>query len=447
MSFWTIPGGFFTPIPHLLSRTTLAIGTLFISHWLISDILHWPGGSLGFTIAGLGAWWLLRPTALAKFRKPASVQGWVTRCCEALEHYSALEQETGLDSADDSRRQAFAAVTNRSGPVTVALVGAHPELLPDTKAMSYALASHAPVTLCRAKSLPHFNGNQPWPDILRQQDILVYSLPVPLLAADLLWLARISQEQPAWLLLRCPIDSWNLELQETVAAQLPQRWRDYLLPWSGDVGTLRPALQPLRQQLEQPLQILALTQQRLLHDLHLNWQRDMEGLRRSRFRELQQRSQWIIAGAVLASPLPSTDLLAVVVGNGLMLREMAAIWRCSWRPELLQVTVSYLASAALMQGLAEWTGQMLLGSLKLDVGSWVAAGALQALSAAYFTRVVGRSMADWMALNSGIAVPDLEELRRQAPLLVARAAEEERLDWRNFLEQTKHWLRAQQVSW
>ena len=83
---------------------------------------------------------------------------------------------------------------------------------------------------------------------------------------------------------------------------------------------------------------------------------------------------------------------------------------------------------------------MLLGLAKLDSGSWLVAGAMQALSAAYLTRVVGRSMADWLALNAGVAEPDLAMLKQQAPLLVAKAAEEERLDWSGFLQQSRHWL-------
>jgi hypothetical protein len=55
---------------------------------------------------------------------------------------------------------------------------------------------------------------------------------------------------------------------------------------------------------------------------------------------------------------------------------------------------------------------------------------------------VGASMADWMALNAGVAEPDLEELKRQAPLLVARAAERERLDLSGFADQARDWIRT-----
>jgi hypothetical protein len=52
-------------------------------------------------------------------------------------------------------------------------------------------------------------------------------------------------------------------------------------------------------------------------------------------------------------------------------------------------------------------------------------------------------MADWMALNAGVAKPDLELLKQQAPLLVAKASEQERLNWQGFLQQAGRWMQGQ----
>ena len=46
---------------------------------------------------------------------------------------------------------------------------------------------------------------------------------------------------------------------------------------------------------------------------------------------------------------------------------------------------------------------------------------------------------DVLALNAGVSEPDLEALKQQAPLLIAKAAEEERVDWSNFLKQSRQW--------
>ena len=208
----------------------------------------------------------------------------------------------------------------------------------------------------------------------------------------------------------------------------------------GEETSLRTTLHPLRQSLTSVSRTRHQTKKRLLSNLHRGWQADLERLRREKFKALQQRTQWIVASSVLASPVPSIDLLALAVANGLMIREMGEIWGCDIKLDVLREAASQLARTALAQGVVEWSSQLLLGLAKLDGGSWLAAGALQALSAAYLTRVVGRSMADWLALNAGVDVPDLAALKREAPILVARAAEEERLNWNGFLDQSRQWL-------
>ena len=109
--------------------------------------------------------------------------------------------------------------------------------------------------------------------------------------------------------------------------------------------------------------------------------------------------------------------------------------------EQLQAAATQLARAALSLGVVEWSSQALASVVKLHAATWLVGGALQAFSAAYLTRVVGRAMADYLALAAGVPEAELEALlQRQAPLLVARAAEEERIDWSGFLQQGRQWL-------
>ena len=108
-----------------------------------------------------------------------------------------------------------------------------------------------------------------------------------------------------------------------------------------------------------------------------------------------------------------------------MIKEMSEIWSCKWSPETVKIATKQLAGGALGQGVVEWSGQARLGVAMLHGGTWLATGTLQALSAAYLTRVVGRSMADWRALTSGVSELDLEALKQQAPEIVAKAADKE----------------------
>ena len=435
--------------PKLLRSVAIGGGGLLVAQWALVDLLHVPGGGLGLLAVGGGLWWLSQPAKAASFKTPSSVQGWLKRCGQVLDQFDALEHQVGPVSGlrREQRQQALDALVQRTGPLSVGVVGSEGVVLPPSGLWQEALRGNHPLNLCVGHPLPSISDDWAWPSALQEQDLLLFSLPLPLRAADLLRLQQVPERQPVWLVIhRSDNDDDWLLARQALLAQLPERWQSRLIVWEGDTEQFRQALQPVRQALLQPRLGQDLTRQRLLEGLHRQWQAELEVLRRRQFRVLLQRSQWLVAGAVVVSPLPSTDLLALAVGNGLMLQEMGGIWGCRWTPEVLQVAAKHLAGAALAQGVVEWSGQALLGVAKLDGSSWLAAGVMQALSAAYLTRVVGASMADWMALNAGVAEPDLELLKQQAPLLVAKAAEQERMDWQGFLQQARQWSQSSNGS-
>jgi uncharacterized protein (DUF697 family) len=350
-----------------------------------------------------------------------------------LDQFARFEQQP---SADLARRAELKRVLDRCGPVRMAMVALGGSQGPNEADLSSSLAGPAPVTLSLCHPLTTDDGSRSWPGGLLDQDLILFSLQAPLLASDLLWLQQVPEDQPAWLLLAFEAESASTDAVAAVRDDLPERWRERILVQESSMQ-LRTALAPLRRSLKQAA---VETRPRLLADLHRRWQRDLESLRRERFLQIQQRTQWVVAGSVMASPIASLDLLAVAVANGLMIKEMGEIWGTSLQPDVLREAAAQLARVALAQGVVEWTGQTLLGLAKLDGGSWLIAGSMQALSAAYLTRVVGRSMADWLAINAGVDELDLVALKQQAPLLVARAAEEERVNWNGFVQQSREWL-------
>ena len=80
--------------------------------------------------------------------------------------------------------------------------------------------------------------------------------------------------------------------------------------------------------------------------------------------------------------MTSADLLLAAVINGLLLKEMAQLWRCQWTSEQLQAAALELGRCALSLGALEWGSQALAGLLKLHGATWLVGGALQALAAA-----------------------------------------------------------------
>ena len=424
----------------LVRRVVLSVAVIDTGQWLLSDLLHVPGGGLGVLGGLAGLWWLSRPAKPPSFREPASLKGWIQRCEEVLNQFSELELVLDLQGLRAPRESELRRIEAFDQPLSLGVVATDGAVLPATAQLQKALAGLHSLDLCIANPLPVSSTTWSWPADLQELDVLLHVVPLPLRAADLLWLDQLPADRPVWLLLSSSVNISSDNQLEPLLCQLPERWHQQLLPWSGETADLRVVLQPVREQLLRSERLRQGTRQRLLSQLHQHWQADLETLRRERFRLLLQRSQWIVAGVVVASPVPSVDLLAVAVGNGLMVKEMAKIWNCPWSADVLRVIARQLGTAALAQGVVELSGQALLGLARLDGSSWVAAGAVQALSAAYLTRVVGVSMADWMALNAGVPEPDLEELKRQAPLLVARAAEQERLNLAGFARQAREWI-------
>jgi len=421
------------PPTSLLRPLALAGAGLLAGQWLISDVMHVPGGGLGLLAAGGVVIWLGRKPSQPRFEAPVSLEGWIARCQEVLDQFARFEQQP---SADQARRAELKAVVDRKGPVRVAMVSLGVPQGPNQDDLSRSLAGPVPLTLSLCHPLTTDDGSRCWPRGLVDQDLILFTLKAPLLASDLLWLQQLPEDQPAWLLVINEEQDASSEALAALRDDLPERWRERILTQDSPIA-LRSALAPLRSSLKQA----ALeTRPRLLAVLHRSWQRDLESLRRDRFLQIQQRTQWVVAASVMASPVPSLDLLAVAVANGLMIKEMGEIWGTSLQPDVLREAAAQLARVALAQGVVEWTGQTLLGLAKLDGGSWLIAGSMQALSAAYLTRVVGRSMADWLAINAGVDELDLVALKQQAPLLVARAADEERLDWNGFVQQSRDWL-------
>ncbi|MFO8237731.1 MAG: YcjF family protein [Prochlorococcaceae cyanobacterium] len=424
----------------------------------LGRLAHGPLLSTAAAAAGLGALWWWRPSgARPAGPAPADVSGWLERL-EALQaRFRELESGSSSGTADPgpacSQRQLELACLRsrlqRPG-LDLAVVGHPPRDPAWREQLAAALRGPEPLTLHWARPLPASSERWQWPEPFASCDALLYCLSIPLLAADLRWLEAMPKGQPLWLLLNVegpgvaaagPGD--GASARATLLAQLGLESPPPLLCWK-ETTDLAGALQPLARLCARDAPRLRRQRQlRSLETLHSRWQADLERLRRGHFQALQQRTQWLVAAGVVAAPLPSLDLLVLAVANGLMVKEMARLWDCPWSGEQLRAVAVELARASLALGVVEWSSQALAGAVKWHGATWLLGSAVQALSAAYLTRVVGRAMADSLARSVGVTEPDLERLRREAPLLVARAAERERIDWPAFLRQGQQWLGEQ----
>ena len=98
--------------------------------------------------------------------------------------------------------------------------------------------------LCIAKPLPVVADAWSWPQELEPLDVILYGLPMPLRAADLLRLEQLPTDRPAWLLIKDSVHDSHEARQEALSCQLPKPWCDRLLFWNGESADLRRGLLP-----------------------------------------------------------------------------------------------------------------------------------------------------------------------------------------------------------
>jgi hypothetical protein len=410
----------------------------------LGQVLHAPLLAASTATAGLvllGGW--SRSGGRSRGPRATSSAGWLERLERLQQQFDHLDPDPAAAALRSAELERQRAQLERPG-LHLALVGACPEDSAWREHVAASLRGPAALSLHWSRPLPTVSGSWSWPEPFASCDLLLYVLRPPLLAADLRWLQALPAGQPLVLLVQVPSQAAAPAVETELRAQLlPAAAQVELLCWHDQLA-LAAQLQPLAARWAgEASSLRAQRQQRCLAGLHSRWQRELEGLRRGRFQQLQQRTQWLVAAGVVAAPVPSLDLLVLAVANGLMVKEMARLWDCPWGAEQLQATAAELARAALTLGVVEWSSQALAGVVKWHGPTWLLGSTVQALSAAYLTRVVGRAMADTLARSVGVAEPDLERLRREAPLLVAQAAEAEKLDWPAFLRQGRQWLTDQ----
>ena len=122
--------------------------------------------------------------------------------------------------------------------------------------------------------------------------------------------------------------------------------------------------------------------------------------RRQRAMPLVEQMQWIAAGSAFASPLASLDLLASTAINAQMVVDLGAVYGQTFSLEQAKTAAGTLAELLVKLGLVELSTQALGSLLKTHAATYVAGGALQGVSAAYLTRMVGLSLIDFFEEQS-----------------------------------------------
>ena len=408
---------------------------LGFGEWFLSDLINFAGGSIGFFILCLGGYFYLK-SEKPKFNEPKDLNGWIKLCNEDLDFFEEIELHNNLQKQNIKRQKSLEFILNREKKEEIYFIG---QKNFDSKATLFKdYFKEDKFQLNFIEKLPKYNSSEIVPEAIYNSDAILYSLKLPLSANDFLWLEKLPKNMPIWLVVSNTRGlDFNNEIEE-LKAQISGEYSNKIIRFDKNKNNLTNIPFSLRKFFISSNINIENTKKRLLKRLHTNWQSEIEGIRRMQLKDLQRRNQIIVATSVFFSPIPSIDVLSMTVLNSLMIKEIKSIWGCNWSPEILDKVSKQIIKTAIAQGVIEWSGQTLIGLTKLNGPNWFVTGTFQAISAAYLTRVVSSSLADFMAITKGVSEPDLKFIKENSEKIVERAFANEKINWKSLILELKN---------
>ncbi len=125
----------------------------------------------------------------------------------------------------------------------------------------------------------------------------------------------------------------------------------------------------------------------------------IDAQRRRQAEKVVERFQWISAGVVSVTPLPVVDLLATAAVNAQMVVEIGRIYGCELNLERGRELALSLAKTLASLGIVKGAIELLSTALDLNLATFVINRAIQGVTAAYLTRIAGKSFIEYFRHN------------------------------------------------
>ena len=408
---------------------------LGFGEWFVSDLINFAGGSIGFFVLCLGGYFYLRNDK-PKFNEPKNLNGWIKLCNEDLNFFEDLEVINDLEKKNSERLKAFESILNRCDKEKISCIGK--KEYENCKKLIKNYFKEDKYEFDLYEELPKYNSSEIIPKEALNSDAILYFVKLPLSANDFLWLEKFPKNMPIWLVALIPNEIKGKNQIEDLKSQLSAEFINKIITFDETKNKITNIPLSLRKFFMSSTKNIENTKKRLLKEIHVVWQSEIEGIRRMKLKGIQRKNQIIVASSVFLSPIPSIDVMAMTVLNSLMIKEIKSIWGCNWSPEILDKVSKEILKTAIAQGVIEWSGQTLIGITKLHGPSWLFSGTYQAVSAAYLTRVVSSSLADFMAITKGVEEPDLEFIKKNSEKIVKKAFEKEKINWKGFISDLRN---------
>ncbi|HEY9811515.1 MAG TPA: GTP-binding protein [Halomicronema sp.] len=186
----------------------------------------------------------------------------------------------------------------------------------------------------------------------------------------------------------------SLDVVETAANPATVRLEtgDFMEPEPDIMPLIRRMAAVLRSEGEDLIADNILLQSQRLGD---EARRLLDAQRRRQSEKVIERFQWIGAGVISVTPLPVVDLLATAAVNAQMVVEIGRIYGCELNVERGRELALSLGKTLASLGIVKGAIELVATALQLNLGTFVIGKAIQGVTAAYLTRIAGKSFIEY----------------------------------------------------
>jgi small GTP-binding protein len=117
--------------------------------------------------------------------------------------------------------------------------------------------------------------------------------------------------------------------------------------------------------------------------------------RRQQTDKIIDRYQWIGAGVIAVTPLPVVDMLATAAVNAQMVSEIGRVYGCELNSDRGKELAVSLGKTLVSLGVVKGAVELLARVLQFQVATYIVGKVIQAVTAAYLTRIAGKSFVEY----------------------------------------------------
>lgn len=248
-----------------------------------------------------------------------------------------------------------------------------------------------------------------------EADLLVFTIDNDLRASEYEPLKILAEIGKRSLLVLNKSDLYTDEDKEIILAKLKQRVKPFIPPTdviaiaanpqpvqlpTGEIVKPEPEVLPLIKRLVAVLRAEGedLIADNILLQSHRLGEETRKIIDRQRRREADkviERYQWIGAGVIAVTPLPVVDMLATAAVNAQMVIEIGRIYGVELDMERGKELALSLGKTLVSLGVVKGAVDILAKALQFHLATYIVGKAIQAVSAAYLTRIAGKSFVEY----------------------------------------------------